>query len=54
MAELLYWTVLDCTGVPNKVTHKCIVYITCQKPINLAFPFSLLIALLYVSALCCF
>lgn len=23
MAELMYWIVLDCVGVPNKVASKC-------------------------------
>ncbi len=23
MADYLYWTALDCTGVPNKVDTKC-------------------------------
>lgn len=32
MVDLLDWTVLDCTGVPNKVASKCMLYICSSKP----------------------
>lgn len=35
MAELSYWTALDCTGSPNKVATECIKYQQHVPGINL-------------------